>query len=665
MRFPNERVIPIVGLSIAILALLGIGVFSYKNIRKHTTDARRVVHTLSVINELEGILTGVAEAESSLRGFALSHDPRFLRTHGPALRDISQSFKRVRVLLRHDSVHKTALDALEAKLDARLATFKAHLRSVYEHPTEDITVPIQALTLTSQIRTLIREMSNIETHRLKTHSLRTAQQSERTTLTLGFGTLASIVLLLVAFARLNSEIRWRALVQHDLNEKKNLLEAIIGGTSDTIYIKDLQGKYLLINSAGAQALGKAPMDIIGKDDRELMSAETARAVMAQDFTVMHSAEPQTVEETVRVDGVTRVYLSMKAPYRGPHKEVIGLIGISRDVTERRRTEETRVREITFLLEMGEMLQACRTVEESYEVMTQLGPHFFQEQSGAMCLIHASKNIVESQVQWGDAPTLSSSLSFRPEECWSLRRGQPHMYEAGGVHVLCKHITQPISGHSSLCLPLVAHGELLGIFHLVSRGQMPPEIVRRATVVGEQFSMALANLRLRETLRNQSIRDPLTGLFNRRYTEETLDREIRRAEREQSELSVLMLDVDHFKDFNDRFGHAAGDHVLRSLGGILNAQTRGSDIASRMGGEEFLILLPGSGVMHAQQKAEQLRAALHTLDLQHIGRSVGRVTASIGLATYPIHGMSAETLIQAADDALYRAKHAGRDRVAVA
>jgi diguanylate cyclase (GGDEF)-like protein len=190
-------------------------------------------------------------------------------------------------------------------------------------------------------------------------------------------------------------------------------------------------------------------------------------------------------------------------------------------------------------------------------------------------------------------------------------------------------------------------------------------VRQAGAVGERISLALANLRLREVLRSQSIRDPLTGLFNRRYMEEALARDLRRAARNDEGVTALMFDVDRFKQFNDTFGHHAGDTVLRAVGDLLSRQTRGQDVACRYGGEEFVVLLEGTSIDAACKLAELLRQELKQLTAQHAGQVLGQISVSIGISAFPGHGATAEELLHAADQALYRAKAQGRNRVVVA
>jgi diguanylate cyclase (GGDEF)-like protein len=222
--------------------------------------------------------------------------------------------------------------------------------------------------------------------------------------------------------------------------------------------------------------------------------------------------------------------------------------------------------------------------------------------------------------------------------------------------------------------MMAHGETLGLLYVdtgqnhnaesmfTSNGEPMEQL---AKTLAEQASLALANLKLREALRTQSIRDPLTNLYNRRYMEESLDRELSRAVRKHTPVSLLLIDVDHFKRFNDTFGHEAGDIVLRSLGHLLQSQLRSEDIVCRFGGEEFVVILPDAPLDGARQRGEQLRAATKELITEYHGQTLGQVTLSIGVSTFPANGGNGTALLEAADAALYRAKKEGRDCVVLA
>jgi len=199
----------------------------------------------------------------------------------------------------------------------------------------------------------------------------------------------------------------------------------------------------------------------------------------------------------------------------------------------------------------------------------------------------------------------------------------------------------------------------------SSAQLSESEQKLARTFAEQTALALANLNMREVLRMQSVRDPLTGLYNRRYMEESLERELRRATRKNSSVGLMMLDVDHFKRFNDTFGHEAGDSVLRTLGNLFRTQFRGEDVVCRYGGEEFTIILPEASLETTCQRAEELREAAKKDVAQLGGQSLEPVSLSIGVSSFPTNGTTGEALLRAADAALYRAKEKGRDRVVVA
>lgn len=361
-------------------------------------------------------------------------------------------------------------------------------------------------------------------------------------------------------------------------------------------------------------------------------------------------------------------------------------GALEDITDRRRAEEeaqaagTRVaawvdelerrnRHITLIKELGDLLQACPSVEEAQEVVAHFGERLFPGAAGALCLISPSRNLVETGARWGE-PMLADAI-FGPEDCWALRTGRSHAIPEATSRLRCRHVDAGIPG-GAFCVPMVAQGDALGILHVqdrTSEHQLGDELLERqrelATSVAEHVSLALANLKLRESLRNQSIRDPLTGLFNRRYMEESLDREIRRADRTERPVGVIMMDLDHFTQFNNTHGHQAGDALLRRLGELIGTKIRGGDLACRYGGEEFTLILPEAPAEVLLDRAEQIRQETKRLNVDLRDRSLGSVTVSLGVAIYPVHGRTADQVIQAADMALYRAKNGGRDRVELA
>ncbi|KQQ88612.1 diguanylate cyclase [Massilia sp. Leaf139] len=306
------------------------------------------------------------------------------------------------------------------------------------------------------------------------------------------------------------------------------------------------------------------------------------------------------------------------------------------------------------------LELAESTDESAGVIASYLPRLLPNLSGSLYLYNNSRDILERKAGWGSVagePDIIEAL-----DCWALRRGSPHAYSAGGL--ACRHAPNPELDR--LCLPLVTQGDVIGCLTVTGQGLAHGAEDQRAWIgqLAEQLGLALSNVRLRVSLRQQSIVDPLTQLYNRRYMDEVLKRELARSQRNGLPVSVLVLDLDHFKRINDTYGHEAGDAILRKVALILRENIRSCDVACRMGGEEMVVLLPDCGTEHAHKRADALRLAIAAGDLLHGGERIG-ATASIGVASYPAHGHNMQTLVHAADLALYEAKHNGRNQVRVA
>jgi diguanylate cyclase (GGDEF)-like protein/PAS domain S-box-containing protein len=354
----------------------------------------------------------------------------------------------------------------------------------------------------------------------------------------------------------------------------------------------------------------------------------------------------------------------------------------RDITDRKYTEDTirkshdeltavvaelrrRDSEMQLVNHMSDLLQACNSQEEAYKVITLLGPELFPAHHGCVAVSHAAGLHLETVACWGDEAPVEPTFSL--EDCWALRRGSFHEITDPQVG-LCRHFVHPIKTEYS-CAPLMVQGEILGLLCLVgatAAGEGAHRVGQQqlTVMVGESIKLCLSNLRLREKLHTQAVHDPLTGLFNRRDLDDTLTRELHGALRRKSSLGVAMLDFDHLKQFNDTFGHDAGDSLLRALGQLLREKLRKSDIAYRYGGEEFVLILPDSSLADTQQRVEEIRGLINELKVRHGDQLLGTIAVSAGVAVGPEHGATAAELLRAADSALYAAKQAGRDRVVV-
>lgn len=330
-------------------------------------------------------------------------------------------------------------------------------------------------------------------------------------------------------------------------------------------------------------------------------------------------------------------------------------------------------EIAQISELGGLLHACASREEVFRLLPERMRRLFRGASGCLALLSASKNRLESAAEWGICPT---AQIFGPDECWALRRGRTHVHRGGDSALRCSHL---LGDGPSICIPLIANGEAIGTLSLQENDSIPslsPQdrdcesdlLARRnqlAAAVAEHIALSVANLGLREALRLQAVRDPLTGLYNRRYMQEFLDRELHSARRKHRPLAVMMLDLDHFKRYNDTFGHAAGDKALASVGETLLRCVRAEDVACRYGGEEFTLILPECSLRQASARADEIRKRIREFPVSRDLEASEPLTMSIGVAAFEESTDRVDLLLKFADDALYQAKRAGRDRVVAA
>jgi diguanylate cyclase (GGDEF)-like protein/PAS domain S-box-containing protein len=382
----------------------------------------------------------------------------------------------------------------------------------------------------------------------------------------------------------------------------------------------------------------------------------------------------------RVDGTYADIMDRAYIMRDVAGKAYRMIGAMMDITERKQMESTLLqsneklgrlleelqqhsRETALLNELSHLLQGCQSAQEAYGTIAELSKQFFPHTAGALYLLNATRTQVSTIATWGEFP--STRQMFAPADCRALRRSPTRPLNEDQRGSCCLHSAQPPA--ITYCLPIHLHGEIIGIFHLQSTSEenLPENKRQLAYTVIEQSELALSNLKLREALLEQSIRDPLTELYNRRYMEEALNQQLSRVTRQLHPLGLIMIDIDHFKNFNDTHGHAAGDALLRELGRLLQSHIRGGDVACRYGGEEFLLIMPDASLEAAHQRAVLLQQEAKKLRVQDAGQSLDGITLSLGVAIYPEHGRSIDSVLRAADAALYRAKQEGRDRVVVA
>jgi diguanylate cyclase (GGDEF)-like protein/PAS domain S-box-containing protein len=442
---------------------------------------------------------------------------------------------------------------------------------------------------------------------------------------------------------------------------------------DMVYTYDLAGRITAINRAAERITGYSRTEALQMRFIQLVAPEFQQIVDRRLERQLAEGTPviQVIDIIAKDSGRLTFEVSNRLIFQ--EGKAIGVQGIARDITERNKAEkelqlanqelESRVRELqqrthemTLLSELGDILRACITAEEIYGVIVRIAQEIFPAQGGALYIMVSSRTILEAVAEWGD--TSNFELTFVPDECWALRRGRVHWVQENSIGLLCKHVHAFPPG-GCVCVPMMAQSKALGILHLSQSidGPLPEAKQELAIAMAEHVAMAISNLRLHETLRNQSIRDQLTGLFNRTFMEESLELELRRAIRSQHPLSIIMLSLDRFHQLNDIFGVDAGDSVLQNASSLLQTNVRKGDIACRYGGHTFALIMPQSSFDTSRQRAESMRALARTLEIKYRNKS-GHITVSIGLASFPGHGQTVDALLRSAESALNRAMSSG-------
>lgn len=561
-------------------------------------------HSASVLNIAGEIPALIHAADSGSRGFVLTGDPPFVEEFDAQVAAANRLAERLPRLTADNPAQQSAAQALQQDIAAHLQGSIAIVTLARLQQVDEARAAIAASGRLAGLQSINDKVRRFiaEERRLELERTRAVERQQRfTTILVVLGVGAILLALFIVARMIARQIRRPVAIMADT------MSALANGANDArINVK----------------LGSVEFDrLAGGFNRmadDLSQAVSEHAVTAEKLQEMNAA------------------LQDNAAKLGQRSQSIELLG-----------------------NMAHRMQAARTSDELAAVVSTFVPRVLPDLPGVLYTYNNSRNLLTPVATWGGAST--DDDGFAPDECWALRRGQSHSVGDPGLDIVCGHAQHAPSHYH--CEPLLAAGEAIGIFHL--RGDPTPEQRFSLAVLGENIASALVNHRLQRGLREQTIRDPLTGLFNRRYMEETLALEVARAARSNQPLSVIMCDVDHFKRFNDEFGHEAGDTVLSVIAAEMATRFRDGDVICRYGGEEFTIIAPGTSAQQLASRADTVRAAIAALHIRCRGSALGSTTMSFGIATWtPAMDREGVALVAAADRALYRAKREGRNRVVV-
>jgi diguanylate cyclase (GGDEF)-like protein/PAS domain S-box-containing protein len=668
------------GLTVALLILGAIAVSSTRGAAQQNEDMGSVVHTHQVLEQIDLLAVEIARARAN-------HNAILVVGHA----DVEEGRLDINISLARETfreLHRLTSDNLEQqqRLDAYEPSLNAQLTALADTSLPDISPPstletrkqrdvISIAARSERIRGQLGAVRDAEQSLLVERERRSAVTAATTRQTIFIGNVAGIGILLLLFFAMLREDRLRRSTSEELERANTIVSAVISGIGDSIIVKDVDQRILLVNQAAAKAIGTTPSAAVGKRLDEFVNAAVAEKARLEDEKILRNNISPQYEQQLGTAERPATFRVSKFPLKDPAGKVSGVVSFSHDVTEERELVrqlaasneqrgqmiselERRSASIMALSEMAGFLQSASTFAEAHKLIQHFATRLFPNIAGTLFVTVPSGNLVEPVATWGDR---ASGDPFAPLTCWALKTGKINVSSAGGG-ALCGHVAR--TDLPAQCIPLVAQAEALGVICLAGEAQTNTADAALVAAFAEQIALALANLRLRETLRIQATRDPLTGLFNRRYMDETLTRELSRAARKSASVSVIMIDIDHFKRFNDSEGHSAGDRVLQEVAVTLLKNVRREDVACRFGGEELAIIFPEMSISLAAERAEKLRADIEALRVQINNRSLGTITASFGVAVYPAHGISGAELIQKADSALYAAKKNGRNCVVI-
>lgn len=583
-------------------AILALVVAMVDASRQSRESFRWVTHSGEVIQTMEDALSALQEAEAGQRGFILTRNPGFALSFDRRIEDAQASYATLHKLTQDNSSQTARVEQFGRLLEERIELLRMPLELARNNDfekAENAVVEARGLDTMMALAMVAQEFLNQE---------RVLQQQR----------------ILAAERRL----AWgRGLALYG-----GPLIALFSMMVSLLVIRGIHRPVHALTIAMTR-VGAGNLD--ARVDVNMGSREFNRLAKGYNSMVSRLAEAaskQTKSET---------------ELKKVHDELL----------VNTRALQSRGEVIELLGAMSHRMQATRTDEELADVISIFVPRVMPGIPGALYAHNNSRNLLVSVSSWGGHT--ESGDNFAPENCWALRRGQSHYVSAPGSDVSCKHVGEV--GSIYHCEPLLASGEVIGVLHL--DGNLDKESRFRMGLLSENIASAMVNRRLQRDLKEQTIRDPLTSLFNRRYMEEALALEVARAGRSGSPLCVVMCDVDHFKRFNDEFGHDAGDVVLQAVATVLGEQFRDGDIVCRYGGEEFTIIAPGTTQADLIRRVETVRLAIAIAAPQLHKKPLGNVTMSFGVAQWnPGMDKEGSLLVAAADSALYRAKREGRNRV---
>ncbi|KTD20979.1 sensor histidine kinase [Legionella lansingensis] len=674
---------------VALSLLLIINIISYNQVKNLIKASNWVSHTYEVIQTIDNCLYNVVDIESRQRGYLIrGSDPQLLVDADLIKSTLKLNLDKLVQLTENNPEQNKRIhhfiDLIEQRLN--LLNQVMQLKTNGKLGTQEgYDLLNQSRDLSNQVKSLGQEIKSVELVLLSERNTNAVQWADTSSFILIIGGTVSILFLTAAFILANIELSTRRKTEFQNQSTQVQLRRIIESASDMIAAFDKEHRFITFNEAYQREfkhLFEKSITINMSMEEALADIPESKKELVQAWKNSLQGDEETKNIEFNTDQEKNIYEITSRLIQNGDNEIRGVVQSVRNITKRVQEHielqesyeklangmkelQEKNEQITLLVEMSDIMLACSSQKELSEVMSKYSQRLLQFSSGYLFIMHPSKNYLEKATSWGEPR--KQEITFTPEQCWAIRLGRIHYVGSSRLELICSHIT-PLEQQklSFLCVPLMAQNDIYGLLYFeINQKQSPLSDENQRlliTAFAELTALALANVRLRENLRYQSIRDPLTGLYNRRYLEDFLFKQLHQAERTKASFAILMLDLDHFKKINDSFGHDAGDVVLKEIGEILSGDVRLGDIAARYGGEEFVLLLYDVDAEVAKQRAENFRSTISKLQVKYGAQPVGQITASIGISVYPDDAKTPAELVDAADKALYEAKNKGRNKI---
>jgi diguanylate cyclase (GGDEF)-like protein/PAS domain S-box-containing protein len=671
----------------AIFIITILTIFSYYQTGNLLKTNSWVTHTYEVIQAVDRTLYNVVNMESRQRAYLITGDEQYIADMDAAQVNLRKNLDELGILTKDNPMQRERvlyyIEATNQRLNVLSQVTQLKFSNKIFTPG-GLDVFRKGQEISNHVKNLGQEIKSVELVLLNDRNKTVIETAKVTNIVIIVGSIISLFSLIVAFLLSNYELSMRRKIERKRKMVEARLRGILESATDMIAALDLDHRYIIFNEAYQTEFKRLFNKSIkvGMHIDEFFSAKDEKnpEVLLWKNSLKQNEFTKNLEFTK--DHEKNIYEVTANDIKNEKNELYGSVQIIRNITKRiaeqvelkesyekldsgMRELQSKNEQITLLVEMSDIMLACNSQEELTSVLQKYCQRMLSFGYGALYLMHPSKNYLEMANSWG--LVTSYDTNFIPEECWALRLGRIHFVKNSDRDLVCPHV-KPTQNISFICVPLMAQNDIYGLLYveaLPEHAEVFSEDERLfINAFAELTALALANVRLRENLRYQSMRDPLTGLYNRRYLEDFLFKQVHQAERSGCPLAVLMLDLDHFKKINDTYGHEAGDTALKELGRILQSDIRLGDIAARYGGEEFIIIFYNIDLEEAKFRAEQIRKTVSLMQIKYGAEHVGSITISIGIAEYPQDARTPTELIEFADKALYRAKKNGRNKIVV-